>query len=108
MLSNLVFVSLLSYIMMTTVQTDLRPHLLQKSYNNVLLHSPESLKSSAFAELHQRAFHSQVNSFRDNTSLVVLGLALVIIFFKELAELRSEVILWNLQLVLGQLQSIIV
>ncbi|OQV14236.1 putative Transient receptor potential cation channel subfamily A member 1 [Hypsibius exemplaris] len=91
MVSNLVFVALLSYVMMSAVETDLRPHLLQKSYNNVQFHSPETLiNNTAFADLYERAFNHGIPTFRDNASLMILGLALVVIFFKELAELRSE------------------
>ena len=92
MASNLVFVALLSYVMMSAVRTDLRPHLLQKSYRNVEFHSAQSLiNNTAFADLYERAFNHGIPSFQDSPSLVILGVALIIIFFKELAELRSEV-----------------
>ncbi|XP_055356808.1 transient receptor potential cation channel subfamily A member 1-like isoform X2 [Paramacrobiotus metropolitanus] len=93
MASNLVFVSVLSYVMMSAVESDLRPHLLAKSRANVAFCHPngsEALSGPAFAHFHEEILSAKDYSFKDTPALLTLGVALIIIFLKELAELRSE------------------
>lgn len=94
MISNLVFVAVLSYVMMSAVELDLRPHLLNQSVSNVKLNHPNgfsAINGTKFASLHQEICDARKTGFKDTPALLILGLALMIIFFKELVEFRSEV-----------------
>lgn len=94
MASNLVFVSVLSYVMMSTVERDLRTHLLRQSFENVERNHPDgcaAVNGSEFDFIRERIRQGREQPFSDTPALMVLGISLVIIFFKELAELRSEV-----------------
>ncbi|GAU90071.1 hypothetical protein RvY_02543 [Ramazzottius varieornatus] len=91
MLCNLVFVCLLSYVVITAVETELRPHLLKKSFVNVAYHTSNLTDTSpAFQALYQQAFHPERPRFEDAPSLIIMMIALALIVVKEMAEVRSE------------------
>ncbi|OQV14239.1 Transient receptor potential cation channel subfamily A member 1 [Hypsibius exemplaris] len=89
MASNLICVALLSYVMMSAVESNLRPYLLRKSYRNVELNSPLYLNQTDFEDLQKRAF-TDAERFESDASLGILGLSLAVMFLKELAEQRSQ------------------
>ena len=109
MISNLVFVTVLSCLMVAAVESELRPHLWRQSYCNVYRHAPKQLNDPVFTLIKEWADPFMQNysmdhwfcsdgyyrdpglSFQNTPMLVVIFIALIIIFFKELAELRSEV-----------------
>ncbi len=94
---NITVVALLTYILMASVETDLRPYLLQKSHRNAARHSPTiTNNSSAFDELYRRGYDHGHSGFQDDVSLFVLAFALVMIFLMEGTNLFSKVpkLLW--------------
>ena len=88
---NVTVVGLLTYILMESVTSDLRPYLLQKSHANAARHSPAIANSSAFEELYRRGYDHGQTGFQDDVSLLILALSLVMIFLVEGTNLFSKV-----------------
>ncbi|OWA53039.1 putative Transient receptor potential cation channel subfamily A member 1 [Hypsibius exemplaris] len=90
MAANLAVVGLLTYILMSSVETDLRPYLLQKSHKNIATHNPSALNNTPIEELYRRGHNHGVAGFDDDISVLFLALSLVLILFMEGTNLFSK------------------
>ncbi|GAU88542.1 hypothetical protein RvY_01225 [Ramazzottius varieornatus] len=93
--SYLLFLALLTFVVVTGIQTRLIPRLLMASYHNVEHFVPNAVNSSGFQQLLLRA--QMANASKDNAQLrtffgagVAVFLLLFFFLIKEIIELRSK------------------
>ena len=88
---NVTVAIVLTYTLMASVTSDLRPFLLQKSHSNAARHSSTIANSSAFEELYRRGYDHGKTGFQDNVSLLMLALSLFVNFLLEGTNFVSQV-----------------
>ncbi|GAU89726.1 hypothetical protein RvY_02240 [Ramazzottius varieornatus] len=89
LLANIVFVFLLTWVTVQSVNTELRPFLYNTTVHNVMEHHPDALKDTDFDQIVHIA-STKLPTFNSAHYVIMFIFALTIVSMKEVFDLISE------------------